>query len=424
MIKKIIKFFRNTEFRNNVILSMSIFLFAKNKFALQFLTLIYNSINKTNNIRYYDFISTCNLKKSTNYVRKIGTKKDTYYVQTVESEIINCEINIPDLGYYNLKNVIININSPVFFYTKKVFYPELLNEDIVDFILGNKFVLAHNRKKVLLNLKKLKIIENGIILNGSFPLNWFHWMIEILPKIEILYDDIIHKKDIKIYVSSDVRKSENHIEVLRTIGIFDKVEFLDPSNNYLINNAILIDSPFLGNPSSKYKPFVIENKYSPSYYFDRRVINSFTERIKKINIITTNQKSRLFLGRQNENRKYNEKEVFGFFEKKGFSMIYCETISLKEQISIFSKAEMVVGPTGASWTNIIFCNKTCKALCWAPLLKPVQTTLCSILAELKNLNLKYLYFNTIYTDWVEFMKKGSYYLDNNIIKKSSEFLFK
>jgi capsular polysaccharide biosynthesis protein len=39
---------------------------------------------------------------------------------------------------------------------------------------------------------------------------------------------------------------------------------------------------------------------------------------------------------------------------------------LSEQISLFSNAEIIVGPTGAAWTNLLFAAPKTKCFIWAP----------------------------------------------------------
>ena len=44
--------------------------------------------------------------------------------------------------------------------------------------------------------------------------------------------------------------------------------------------------------------------------------------------------------------------------------MFMEELSLKNQIELVSNAEVIAGPTGAAWTNLIFCRERTKCLCW------------------------------------------------------------
>lgn len=41
-----------------------------------------------------------------------------------------------------------------------------------------------------------------------------------------------------------------------------------------------------------------------------------------------------------------------------------DELSLTEQMALISNAEAIAGPTGAEWTNLIFCSPDTKCLCW------------------------------------------------------------
>ena len=56
--------------------------------------------------------------------------------------------------------------------------------------------------------------------------------------------------------------------------------------------------------------------------------------------------------------------IFKIFEQHGFKKVFMGELSLKEQISLMQNAKVVAGPTGAEWTNLIFCRKDTKCLCW------------------------------------------------------------
>jgi capsular polysaccharide biosynthesis protein len=78
------------------------------------------------------------------------------------------------------------------------------------------------------------------------------------------------------------------------------------------------------------------------------------------------QAKRIFFARRGIRRKYNQHQVFDILKKHDFTQVYMEDLSLKDQISLMSNAENIIGPTGASWTNIIFCHTGVKCLLWMP----------------------------------------------------------
>lgn len=43
-----------------------------------------------------------------------------------------------------------------------------------------------------------------------------------------------------------------------------------------------------------------------------------------------------------------------------------EKYTIGQQVSFFKNAKFIVGPSGVAWTNLIFCNSSCKALTWLP----------------------------------------------------------
>jgi capsular polysaccharide biosynthesis protein len=72
----------------------------------------------------------------------------------------------------------------------------------------------------------------------------------------------------------------------------------------------------------------------------------------------------LFLSRKSYRRNYNQDEIFDVFKKEGFIQVFLEDYDLKGQIRMISQAEMLAGPSGAAWTNLIFCTKGAKCICW------------------------------------------------------------
>ena len=79
---------------------------------------------------------------------------------------------------------------------------------------------------------------------------------------------------------------------------------------------------------------------------------------------------RLYLARRGlgirEARLLNERNLIERFKRAGFSIVDTGTMSLSEQIDLFSGAEVIAGPGGAAFTNILFAPKEARMLTFAP----------------------------------------------------------
>lgn len=71
---------------------------------------------------------------------------------------------------------------------------------------------------------------------------------------------------------------------------------------------------------------------------------------------------KIYISRLNYSRKgsstrilLNEELLIEALEKEGFKIIFPETLSIKEQIKVFSSARFVVGPSGSALFNMVFC---------------------------------------------------------------------
>ena len=68
------------------------------------------------------------------------------------------------------------------------------------------------------------------------------------------------------------------------------------------------------------------------------------------------KKRRLYLSRNKYGGRAvkNEPELESFLKAKGFEKIHPEELSIEEQLAAFSSAEVVLGPHGSAFTNVIF----------------------------------------------------------------------
>jgi hypothetical protein len=74
---------------------------------------------------------------------------------------------------------------------------------------------------------------------------------------------------------------------------------------------------------------------------------------------------RIFVSRKNTTtgwRPFNENELIQASAEFGFEVVCPEELSFRDQMSLFNRAEWIIGGSGAAFTNLFFCNSCCKAI--------------------------------------------------------------
>lgn len=178
------------------------------------------------------------------------------------------------------------------------------------------------------------IDKNIAILDSAFSSNYFHWVINILPKIEFF-----EKSNMSIdkYIV-DISKSFQ-LNSLRKMN-FDMDKILPASNikNLRAKNIIATYLPSDGCANASSLDFVRS----------------------KLNIENFRPTERIFISRKNANhgrRVTNENEILDFLYPLGFKRYVLEDMTFEEQVELFSHAETIISPHGAGLTNILFCPK-------------------------------------------------------------------
>ena len=286
---------------------------------------------------------------------KINNKPKTFKIIT---NPINAYL-LKDIECKPSSSVFINMNKKkiniLFNYfasdTRKV------SRKIFDFYRYGKYF------SLIWRLKKNEIIENGIYLSGPASSNYYHWMIEILPKMQFIEKLDEKFNEFPLLVDQKISQIPSIYKSLKILNNKRRIIFLNCNNAYHVKKLILFSSlesaAFKIKESSSYE--VQDFKFYPeSIIYIRNCMFDFFN-IKNHDVI---KGKRIFLGRKNSRRKYNQNEIFSFFKKNNFKIIFPEDLTLEEQIKFFHNAEIIAGPTGAAWTNIIFCNKYCRGIIW------------------------------------------------------------
>ncbi|MEH7084168.1 glycosyltransferase family 61 protein [Neobacillus drentensis] len=182
-------------------------------------------------------------------------------------------------------------------------------------------------------------VNNAAILTHTFIYNYYHWLIDTIPRIHLLEQSGLN-------IEKYIVNSPNEHELLNLFGIpSDKIIVPDEKTHLSIKNLI-IPSQYYVTP--KWACDFIRNKFLPPN-------TNFEKGNKKI-YITRN-------GAGTSNRKIlNEDVIFNYLKNDGFERYELEKISIADKAKLFAQADFVIAPTGAGLTNLVFCNPGTKVI--------------------------------------------------------------
>lgn len=248
-----------------------------------------------------------------------------------KTSFINAEETI-DAGYLiEIKNAYVSPFGVVF---KNGF---VVKESVYSMFKPNSFNLSFY-KKILLN-KVVKIKGNCVVAHHSYYQNYYHFLLEILPRLFVIKNKAA---DLKLVINKNIPSF-----VKEYIDLFGFKEIV-----YIQDNEI-----------AKVENIIFSTYLSRGLAYNENVIKemAFWLREKLYDTNFTNAPEKIFISR--DNAKYrktvNEDEVFSFLQKKGFVKFNLDEPNIKAQANFFKNAKYIIGSHGAGFSNMIF-SKDCK----------------------------------------------------------------
>lgn len=187
------------------------------------------------------------------------------------------------------------------------------------------------------DLTKLK--GKVAVLSGLAGHVYYHWMFDILPRIEFLRLSGIDLKSIDWFVINSVEKSFQK-ETLSWLEIpLNKV--IQSDRTSFIQAEELIVPSFPG-----YLDWI-------PYGTIKFLRQTF---LPKISLDTSRYEPRIYISRARaKNRQIiNEESVTQFLSELNFKTVYLEEMSILEQVALFANAKVIVAPHGSGLTNLVF----------------------------------------------------------------------
>lgn len=326
-----------------------------------------------------------------------------------------CEsyVKLPPVKLLHLHETMIAIKSRAFTIGENHIAIEKMHtigDDIAKYNRGR--LIHHYRNRLaLVNIEPGRRINRGIVINGYYDKNYYHWLVEILAQLQYLKELGKEYENIPILISEMAMKIESVFTFFSLFEIKNPVELIGSDENLSVRELVVISSP------NRCCPRVLGPAFSqPSYTYYRKENILYLRNLvlSHIKLGEDAPRERLFFAPSMKHRQYNQPEILNILKKYGFKQFNPENKSLLEQAKSIYNAEIIVGPTGASWTNILFAREETSALCWMAE-EWGHFSAFSNLAYIVGVDLDYLSYTAGTTDHVGLYSK-SYRIDANQIE--------
>lgn len=214
------------------------------------------------------------------------------------------------------------------------------------------------------------VSETTAVLAASGSNVYYHWMFDVLPRINLLKQSgvfdtidkfIIDYSDIPFQTETLARACIPPSKILR-------------SNNHW-------------NFHVKVNELVIPSLVSPN---DTPSIEAclYLRSLFEKEIASDKGGKKIYIQRLSGRTIINEAEILNILEPLNFQIVHPEKLTVSEQARLFADAEFIVGPHGAGFTNIVFCKPGTKVI---DMFAPQWINPCYwILADALNLNYGYI----------------------------------
>lgn len=196
-----------------------------------------------------------------------------------------------------------------------------------------------------LSLGKAEYIDGNVAVLTTAGANvYYHWLLDVMPRYLMLKEaGLAEKID---YVVLDFNSSKFQKETLGIVGIKEEqIINCTGKRNFHVSARQL---------------------YVPTLLSQLSEVNVFECELLKKHFLNRAQSpvgKRIYISRRGGTRELvNEEEVVAYLRQHGFEVVMPEQYSVAEQAAMFNNAEIIAGPHGSAYANVVFCKPGTKLL--------------------------------------------------------------
>jgi hypothetical protein len=280
------------------------------------------------------------------------------------------QTGVPDLTLLELENVTVVGGTMMVFREGKLLHPELLHTkarhddkaaDVCRFVDASRTKVALDGYTRFGGRPRVKA---GIHLLKEHSANFYHWLFECLPRLLFFLQNrsaVPADTKLTVLVEENILPAA-HDSLRRVINFPFEIETVRRGELVQCDKLYYV-SPFWYSLDNSKHPVDPHHDYAVDRLAVEMIRNTFRPLMK-----SAPAARRIFLPRAatQARRISNAAEVEALMRKNGFEIIHPHLYSFAAQIELFSTAQLVVGASGAAFSNLVFMPAGAKAVIFSP----------------------------------------------------------
>ncbi|WP_250479408.1 MULTISPECIES: glycosyltransferase 61 family protein [unclassified Caballeronia] len=199
-------------------------------------------------------------------------------------------------------------------------------------------------------------IDAGINVMHEYSNNYFHFIAETMPRI-MLANEVDVPADVPFLFEDGLLPNLRSLIELVNCGK-RPVIFLEPRTLYSVTDMYLpadvtsVPDAYYGGPIARQSVLDVKRI--------RQAVNVCIEQMK---FGSARSGRRIYVGRGGNLRVLkNQREIEARLAEEGFEILRVDDLGVETQIRIFRQASVIIAPTGAQITNIVWCRPSTKVV--------------------------------------------------------------
>lgn len=202
---------------------------------------------------------------------------------------------------------------------------------------------------------ELLSISAGVHLTGEHEQNYFHWVVEVLPRL-FLYDLLRVEDSTPLIVTDGLHP--NHYRLLELVKDEERPVLLRPRGSWTRVAQLIYPSDV-----SRILDVYDRAPNEETVFIPVTLIRAMARRVTTSVPAGPVGPKRIFLKRASSYRNLmNSDEVEALLKDLDFSIVDPGQLAVDEQVRLFRNADLIVGPSGAAFANIAWCSPRAQIL--------------------------------------------------------------